>query len=245
MSVTHTKTTDWSDLKRLAEAATPGPWHSYRNHLTELYAIEGEDTIAYLGYLREEDHRKALFGNDKANAAFIVALVNAWPKVLELIAENEQKATELYEFKLLITAGEDAPGHAGTLTVSEAEALLRGRHRQSVEEAVALKAEIAALKAQRDEMAEALGECEEVLALSEHTPLRDPAYHDRVKALGREIGFGAMMAIAERAWREVLEEKGYSVGSEHTAGACRSTVDATLRRAREALRNARTGEDHD
>lgn len=140
--MTHTKTTgDWSELKRLAEAAeSPSPWHESEGW----YVLDTFD--------------RPIWNDDgicgRHDAAFIAAANPA--TVLELIAENEQKATELYEFKLLITGGEDAPGHAGTLTVSEAEALLRGRHRQSVEEAVALKAEIAALKAQRDEMAEAL-----------------------------------------------------------------------------------------
>src|SRR5690606_786720 len=75
-------------------------------------------------------------------------------------------------------------------------------------------AEAATLRAQRDALAEALGEAEEVLALMEHQKRPDPAFHDRVKALGQSIGFGAMMATAEAGWRETLEEHGMS-GCEH------------------------------
>jgi hypothetical protein len=68
-----------------------------------------------------------------------------------------------------------------------------------------------------------------VTELRRHPAFPDPQHHERVKALGREIGFGAMMATAEAGWREVNEEKGNPKGSEFVAGPCRSTVDALLR----------------
>jgi hypothetical protein len=80
------------------------------------------------------------------------------------------------------------------------------------------------------------------LSLSERPRQPDPLYHKEVKALGRRIGFGAMMSTAEAGWREVLEERGDFVGGEHTVGACRATLDDTLKVMRAAL--LRDSHDH-
>jgi hypothetical protein len=81
----------------------------------------------------------------------------------------------------------------------------------------------------------ALEDAAEVLGLSERPAFPDPQYHEEVKALGRRIGFGALMHTAEAGWREVLKERGDPTGSEHTAGPCRSTVDDCLKTVRNAL----------
>jgi hypothetical protein len=81
----------------------------------------------------------------------------------------------------------------------------------------------------------ALTECEEVLRLSEHPAFPDPLYHEEVKALGRRIGFGALMTTASAGWREVLAEHGYPAGGEFVAGPCFATLQSTLAQVRAAL----------
>jgi hypothetical protein len=81
----------------------------------------------------------------------------------------------------------------------------------------------------------ALTECEEVLRLSEHPAFPDPLYHEEVKALGRRIGFGALMTTASAGWREVLAEQGYPAGGEFVAGPCFATLQSTLAQVRAAL----------
>lgn len=49
-----------------------------------------------------------------------------------------------------------------------------------------------------------------------------------VMALGRRIGFGALLDSAQKCWREVLEEQGLS-GGEFTVGHCRATVEKALK----------------
>lgn len=81
----------------------------------------------------------------------------------------------------------------------------------------------------------ALEEAEELLALVEMPSFPDPRHHDRVKSLGREIGFGALMSTASAGWREVSEAKGYPSGGEFVAGPCLGSVQRTLRIIRAAL----------
>lgn len=49
---------------------------------------------------------------------------------------------ELRDFKLLITGGEDAPGHADTLIFAEAEVLLRRQRREASEEIERLQSQL-------------------------------------------------------------------------------------------------------
>ena len=79
-----------------------------------------------------------------------------------------------------------------------------------------------------------LRECVEVLALKENPDFPDPKHHERVKALGQEIGFGALMSTASCGWRECAKEQGIA-GSEFVAGPCYVTVVETLSRARAVL----------
>ncbi len=85
------------------------------------------------------------------------------------------------------------------------------------------------------ELREALEQAIELLDDSARIPAKDHAHHERVKALGKEIGFGALMSVATLAWREWSEEQGYPVGSEFTSGHCRIVVEKAVARARKAL----------
>ena len=78
---------------------------------------------------------------------------------------------------------------------------------------------------------EALEDAEETLRLVEHPAIRDPQYGDEVEALGRRIGFGALMSSASASWRDVHGVK----GGEFVAGPCYGTVVATLAKIRAAL----------
>lgn len=88
---------------------------------------------------------------------------------------------------------------------------------------------------------EALREAEDILAMVAQTPLRDPLYHDAVKELGKQIGFGALMSCATRAWAECLAEDGHPAGMEFVAGPCRGTVERTLKILRAALKGGSNG----
>lgn len=66
----------------------------------------------------------------------------------------------------------------------------------------------------------------EVLELKRRHAFPDPQYHERVKQLGMEIGFGALMSTASAGWREVADVK----GSEFVAGPCQGTIDNLLAR---------------
>lgn len=46
------------------------------------------------------------------------------------------------------------------------------------------------------------------------------AWGERVRDLGRIVGFGNMMDLARQCWREELEDKGYFVGGEFAVGPC-------------------------
>jgi hypothetical protein len=48
-----------------------------------------------------------------------------------------------------------------------------------------------------------------------------------VGALGRRIGFGALMDAASKEWKRSLEATGWPSGGQHTTGPCFDTVDRT------------------
>lgn len=103
-----------------------------------------------------------------------------------------------------------------------------------------LEARAAGARQGAERMREALVEAEETLRLVEHPAFPDPVHHERVKSLGCEIGFGALMSTAAAAWREVLKEKGWPPGGEFVAGPCLATVQATLQTIRAALLEGKT-----
>jgi hypothetical protein len=98
-----------------------------------------------------------------------------------------------------------------------------------------LAAERDAARAQAAALAEALIEAEETFRLVERPAFEDRRHGLRVRALGEQIGFGALMASASASWRKALEEKGIKPGGEFVAGPCHATVIGTLNKIRTAL----------
>ena len=100
----------------------------------------------------------------------------------------------------------------------------------------ACEAYAAEIRAEEREKAKALREAlEDLIGVLEPcaTPARrDPAFHDIVKALGLQIGFGAMMQTASAAWREEL---GGQAGGEHVSGPCFAVLSASVNRAKASL----------
>ena len=93
--------------------------------------------------------------------------------------------------------------------------------------------EIASLRARVEAQRDALIEAEIVFGLVEHSSFPDPDYQGRIEALGREIGYGAIMAGASAAWRK----SGIIPGGEFVAGPCQATITGTLGIIRQALKD--------
>lgn len=106
---------------------------------------------------------------------------------------------------------------------------LHGERRRMVED---LAAEIATENAR---LREALEGMVESLRPGEHVPFIDPVHGAVVEALGRRIGFGALMSSASASWAKVAEERGHPAGGEFVAGPCRAVLQSDLRKARAAL----------
>lgn len=154
------------------------------------------------------------------------------------------QAAELADCQAGINARDQSLHHCGN-RIAELEAELAAReaevcaanevitaiHKRLRDSEVGHATADAALKAAR----EALSEAEETLRLVERPAFPDPVHHERVKALGREIGFGAMMSTASAGWREIIAEKNYPLGGEFVAGPCYGTVIAALKKIRAAL----------
>lgn len=83
-----------------------------------------------------------------------------------------------------------------------------------------------------------LKEAIELLDDGAQLPFKDTAHHERVKRLGEEIGFGAMMHCATLGWREANAERGHPVGGEFTVGHTRIVVEKFVERAKAALETA-------
>lgn len=99
----------------------------------------------------------------------------------------------------------------------------------------------ASLKARIEALEGALRECIKAFELVERPRRVDPDYGSEVNALGRRIGFGALMSSASASWRAALAADGDPVGGEFVAGPCHSTVIQTLGIARAALSSQETG----
>lgn len=63
----------------------------------------------------------------------------------------------------------------------------------------------------------------------------DPDYGAAVRELGDRIGYGAMMASAQAAWRAKLARDGLE-GGEHTHGPCYAVLMQVRAKAEEALK---------
>jgi len=66
----------------------------------------------------------------------------------------------------------------------------------------------------------------------------DPDYGAAVRELGDQIGYGAMMASAQAAWRARLKVDGLE-GGEHTHGPCYAVLMRARKMAEDALTYAR------
>ena len=122
-----------------------------------------------------------------------------------------------------VYAGRIVPAH----TVSDLAVMHMERY-QAIADLAERDAQIARLR-------EALVDAEEVLALVERPAFPDPRHHEEVKALGRRIGFGALMSTASAGWAEANRAEGYPDSGVFVAGPCIGTVHGTLRRIRAAL----------
>ena len=126
---------DWEELKKLAEAATPGPWdHETKKYSEAIYTPHRFGPSISISW-GAGSRNSPIWGTPeraKADAAFIAAFNPA--TVLELIAEVERLEGE----KEALDGAVTALLHDDT-------------------ETEALRAELSQLKAERDRMAEALG----------------------------------------------------------------------------------------
>jgi uncharacterized membrane protein YccC len=96
----------------------------------------------------------------------------------------------------------------------------------------------------RKQAEEALAEAVEMFAAMEQSGAApDLALDDKVRLLGRDYGYGALMHTAAYHWREMLSSRGGPVGGEFTVGPCRTTVAAFIKRARQALAGAKPAPD--
>ena len=94
-------TPDLAELRRLAEAATPGPWAAR-------YGVSWEARVcATTGSLADV--------NSTANAELIVAAVNALPALLDAAAERDALAAKVERVRELHKSSGDAEtqGHTG------------------------------------------------------------------------------------------------------------------------------------
>jgi hypothetical protein len=70
----------------------------------------------------------------------------------------------------------------------------------------------------------------DVLKSCDSTTYPDPRYQEEVSALGRRIGFGALMHAANYGWQQELKAKGYPPGSEFVIGTCKAIRDQAIAR---------------
>lgn len=88
---------------------------------------------------------------------------------------------------------------------------------------------------------EALTDAEETLRLVEHPARVDPVHGPEIDALGRRIGYGALMSSASASWRAKMLADGLPVGGEFVAGPCQGTVAMCLAKIRSALQETDHG----
>lgn len=106
-----------------------------------------------------------------------------------------------------------------------------GDHKRLSRAAAKAEARATTAEASLATMREALEELVDTLTPASYPAMKDPAHHDDIKRLGDRIGYGALMAGASAAWREVTPHK----GSEFVAGPCYSVLKADYDRAVAAL----------
>ena len=102
---------------------------------------------------------------------------------------------------------------------------------------VALCEELLSRRAADAAVREAAEELLDTLRPSMLKPFSDPAYGDEIRAFGKRIGFGALMAGAEAEWRISAKASGNPDGGEFVAGPCRRVLTHDVERLRGALKS--------
>jgi chromosome segregation ATPase len=95
------------------------------------------------------------------------------------------------------------------------------------------RAEAAEARAER--LRVALEDAIETMELAERIPFIDPDYGQQIEALGRRIGFGALMTSASASWAKVNAEMGLPAGGHFVAAPCHASVVQSLNKMRKAL----------
>ena len=91
------------------------------------------------------------------------------------------------------------------------------------------------MSAQASRMRDALTDAIETMELAERIPFIDPDYGHEIEALGRRIGFGALMTSASASWSKVNVEMGLPAGGHIVSAPCHATVLQSLAKMRKAL----------
>lgn len=174
---------DYSELKMLAEAATPGEWTSSENHDGRFWHISSGNQA--IGATRAASKKSVMAGTFEANAKFIAKANPA--AVLALIAENERylKLVErMVDQYVPLTELEGVPGWSQVVELVEV-----------VAERDRLKTEVEGLRAQH---------CRDSTELRSLCQARDDARKERdqlkaeVERLNEEY---------DKAWRHDLNDK--------------------------------------
>ena len=148
---------DVEKLRKLEAKATQGPWQAFSE-----YWKKGEGNGSYPGstesIIPKDDPTNEIikwpgFDGDlspsqhRANAHFIAAARNQLPALLDNIAtleaERDEARRTLYDFKLAVAGGEDAPGSAEAVTVED----VKRWQREEQQRLTTLEAENARLRA--------------------------------------------------------------------------------------------------
>jgi len=95
--------------------------------------------------------------------------------------------------------------------------------------------EVQRLRDENEKLREVAQEAREVLGLCGQRQFGAPEDAE-VKAIGKRLGFGALMYAASKGWRECLAEDGWPAGGEFMVGPCRATVERALRLLDDALK---------
>jgi hypothetical protein len=90
--------TPTTDLQKLLDEATKGPWDVTKSAWDERHYVEGENTVCYMYALREDDHVILHCDNYESNALLIAMAPDLAARVLELEAENKRLREGLKPF---------------------------------------------------------------------------------------------------------------------------------------------------
>ena len=118
-----------TDLQKLLDEATKGPWDVTKSAWDERHYVEGENTVCYMYALREDDHVILHCDNYESNARLIAMAPDLAARVIELEAENARLRASLermlLEFDFLIEANLIRDDRNDVIFV-EARAALKG-----------------------------------------------------------------------------------------------------------------------